>query len=368
VPRETFEDGRMTGMTTQGMLLGPTNRSFGRNRAGVERSARIEEAAQGQIDRAGPVGVSLEATDLSCQSRSGFGRPNNVGRARRLLEKKLAYVYDRSFDKPDAEATFFAPMTAGAHGPPAEPRLPTGSSRYLAGLYGKETQLSPEKEAYLFVKMNYLKYRASKLREALDPASTLAPDLDEIERLQEEARAVKDQIVRANLGLVASIARRRAGPDRNYFELVSEGNLSLVLAVENFDVSRGFKFSTYASCAIMRNLTRWTVKESCRRHRFVTSHPEFLEAAADRRTEEREGESDRPCNHEAVQGMLGRLDDRERQILVGRYGLGGAGELTMAQLGEELGISRERVRQLELRAREKLRRFALEQGLDPTAA
>jgi DNA-binding CsgD family transcriptional regulator len=111
----------------------------------------------------------------------------------------------------------------------------------------------------------------------------------------------------------------------------------MMRAVEDFDVSRGFKFSTYAPCAVMR-------------------------------AHERETENGRPCHQEAVHGMPGRLDDRERQILVGSGGLGGACELTMAQLGEELGISRERVRQRESRAREKLRRFALEQGLDPTAA
>jgi RNA polymerase primary sigma factor len=66
--------------------------------------------------------------------------------------------------------------------------------------------------------------------------------------------------------------------------------------------------------------------------------------------------------------MLCRLEDRERQIVVGRYGLGGTGEMTRMQLGKELRISEERVRQLEARARAKLRKFALERELDPTAA
>jgi RNA polymerase primary sigma factor len=74
--------------------------------------------------------------------------------------------------------------------------------------------------------------------------------------------------------------------------------------------------------------------------------------------DEQEYESDRRCKLEAVQGMLGRLDDRERRILVNRYGLGGAGELTLEQLGRELGITKERVRQIESRAQDKLRKFA----------
>jgi RNA polymerase primary sigma factor len=293
---------------------------------------------------------------------------NTEARARRLLEQKLGYVYDRGFDEPDAEATFRAPTPAGAPGAPAGPRPPTGLSPYLASLDGNATLLRPDQEAPLFLKMNYLKYRASKLREALDPPSARASDLDEIERLQGEARAVKDQIVRANLRLVVSIARRQAGPGRTFFELVSEGNLSLMLAVEKFDASRGFKFSTYASCAIMRNLARATGQEGIRRHRFVTGHQELFEAAADPGNDEHGRERGRHGRQEAVRQMLGRLSDRERGVIVGRFGLEGAREKTLRQLGEEMGISKERVRQIESRARKKPREFALEQGLDPTAA
>ena len=64
-------------------------------------------------------------------------------------------------------------------------------------------------------------------------------------------------------------------------------------------------------------------------------------------------------SREAVQGMLGRLDDRERRILVSRYGIGGANELTLERLGRELGITKERVRQIQSQAQEKLREFAL---------
>ena len=78
-------------------------------------------------------------------------------------------------------------------------------------------------------------------------------------------------------------------------------------------------------------------------------------------------ESDHRRNQEAVQGMLGRLNDRERQILVSRYGIGGASEQTLEQLGRVLGITKERVRQIESRAQEKLRKFALEQKIDHPA-
>ena len=81
--------------------------------------------------------------------------------------------------------------------------------------------------------------------------------------------------------------------------------------------------------------------------------------AADHRADEHKSESDYLHNREAVQGMLGRLDDRERRILVSRYGIGGANELTLERLGRELGITKERVRQIQSQAQEKLREFAL---------
>jgi RNA polymerase primary sigma factor len=140
--------------------------------------------------------------------------------------------------------------------------------------------------------------------------------------------------------------------------------MSLIRAVEKFDFARGFKFSTYASWAIMKNFARTIPEEKNRRDRFVTGHEEMFEAAADHRSDEHEYESDQRRNQEAVQGMLGRLNDRERQILVSRYGLGGASELTLEQLGRELGITKERVRQIESRAQEKLRKFAMEQRID----
>jgi len=216
--------------------------------------------------------------------------------------------------------------------------------------------------------MNYLKYRASKIRKALDPASARSSDLDEIERLQGESRAVKDQIVRASLRLVVSIARNRARTGRDFLDLVSDGNLTLILAVEKFDVSRGFKFSTYATCAIIRNLSRTTGEEIGRRRRFVTGHQELFDAVADDVNDDHAREARRHGDQEAVRKMLDRLSDRERKVIVGRFGLGEVRQQTLRELSEELGITKERVLQIEGRAREKLREFAQGQGLDPTAA
>jgi RNA polymerase primary sigma factor len=212
--------------------------------------------------------------------------------------------------------------------------------------------------------MNYLKYRAHQLRVTLDPERATAAVLNEIERLQAEALEAKNQIIRANLRLVVSIAKKRVGTSNNFFELVSDGNMSLIRAVEKFDASRGFKFSTYASWAIMKNFTRSIPEEKHRRDRFVTGHDVMFEAAPDTRSDVYEQEKGHRRSQEIVRGMLGRLNDRERQVLIGRYGIGGADSQTLEQLGRELGVTKERVRQIESRAQEKLRKIAVEERID----
>jgi RNA polymerase primary sigma factor len=224
--------------------------------------------------------------------------------------------------------------------------------------------LTREQERHLFRRMNYLKYQAHELRSALDPTRCKAAQLDAIERLQEEALAVKNQIIRANLRLVVSIAKKRVGATNNFFELVSDGNMSLIRAVEKFDANRGFKFSTYASWAIMKNFARSIPEEKHRRDRFVTGHEDMFEMAPDTRSDAYEQEKGHLRSQQLVQGMLGRLNDRERHVLISRYGIGGADEQTLEQLGRELGVTKERVRQIESRAQEKLRKLATEERLD----
>jgi RNA polymerase primary sigma factor len=289
-------------------------------------------------------------------------------RGRRSLGGKVAYVYDPRFDRPDAGARFLAPTPADAPGEGAGTSPPAGLSPDAASLHGIATPLRPEDEVHLFLKMNYLKHLAGTLREALDPATATGADLGEIERVEAEARGVRDRIVRANLGLVVSLARGREGPGRGFDERLSDGNLSLIRAVDKFDVSRGFKFSTYASCAILRSLARAAGDEGRRRHRFVTGHEMSSGVAPGPRDDSQGLDGDRCETRESVRQLLGRLGDREREVIAARFGLGRDRAKTLRQIGEEMEVTRERVRQIESRALEKLRGFAREQGLDPTAA
>ena len=171
------------------------------------------------------------------------------------------------------------PMPASDQ-PTKKARLPSGLPPYLASLY-EVPLLTRQQEAHLVRKMNYLKYRANRLRGKLDPAQPKSSLMDQIERYYDEAVATKNQIVEANLRLVVSIAKRHVGPLEDFFDLVSDGNMSLMRAVEKFDFSPGFKFSTYASRAIRNGFVRTIPRERYHHDHSRTNHAEVLAMAVD---------------------------------------------------------------------------------------
>jgi RNA polymerase primary sigma factor len=325
----------------------------------------MSDEMKAEIDKLARRGVSMDvlATQFG-RSRASVVRTVTEMRARRLLEAKLDGMYHETFDDAKSVAEILAPMPQPADGKaPRKVRAPEGLPPYLADLYDSGL-LSREQEAHLFRKMNYLKHRASTLRDALDLEKAKPADLDKIEKLMEEALSVKNQIIKANLRLVVSIAKKHVNSGSDFFELISEGNMALIRAVEKFDFARGNKFSTYASWAIMNRFARAIPEENHRRDRFVTGHEAMFESAADTRSDEHEIEFAAKRVRETVNGMLGKLDARERRVLESRFGLGGANEQTLEQLGRELGITKERVRQIESRAQEKLRKLAGNDALE----
>jgi RNA polymerase primary sigma factor len=131
----------------------------------------------------------------------------------------------------------------------------------------------------------------------------------------------------------------------------------MIRAVERFDDSLGNKFSTYATWAIRNQFAR-AFREKDRRPQLVLGHDGAVEAAVDPRNDGLEESDLQERRLESVARSLARLGDRARRILVGRFGLGGAGLQTLRQIGQELGITKERVRQIEARARDKFRELS----------
>ena len=141
--------------------------------------------------------------------------------------------------------------------------------------------------------------------------------------------------------------------------------MSLLRAVEKFDYSRGNKFSTYASWAIMKNFARSIPEEKHRRERYVTGHETVFESAADNRSDEQEVVASAEQAAHRVNRLLEYLDPRERQIIRMRAGLDdGSKSMTLEEIGQQLGITKERVRQLNVRIMAKLRNIAKEQHMD----
>lgn len=297
------------------------------------------------------------------RSKASIYRTVAEVRAEQLIQQPIEYMDCPEFHLPDAEERILTPppvaeRKAGAVKPP--PGLPP----YLASLYAIPL-LTREEEVYYFRKMNFLKFQAAELRRKIDPARPRAKDMDRLEELLQEASEIKNFLIRSNLRLVVSIAKRHMKPNTSFFEMVSDGNMSLIRAIEKFDFTKGFKFSTYASWAIMKNYARSIPAEHTQLDRFRTGNDELFQNSSDPRAEQVNAERINQQQREMILSILEHLDPREREIIVYRYGLSdGTAPQTLEQVGMRFGVTKERIRQLESRALRKMRKLAEAESLE----
>ncbi len=231
----------------------------------------------------------------------------------------------------------------------------------------------------------------------------------------------RQKMIVCNLRLVVKISRRYMNRGLPLPDLIEEGNLGLIHAVEKFDPERGFRFSTYATWWIRQNIERALMNQSrtirlpihinkeinqyYRKMGELTQktgiEPTIAEVAealgkpaeklqkllnygervssldinigkegnnplVDFVSEESEQEPDEAINDKAVQNSveswLHQLDPKQQEVIVRRFGLHGHDNSTLAQVGEELGLTRERVRQIQMEALRRLRRILENQG------
>ena len=246
------------------------------------------------------------------------------------------------------------------------------------------------------------------------PLLTADEELKLAQRKAEGDEAAKERLIEANLRLVVSIAKRYTGRGMSFLDLVQEGNLGLIKGVEKFDYTKGYKLSTYATWWIRQSVTRAladqartirvpvhmveTINKMSKMQRkltlelgyepSVTELAEALEMSEDKVMEimqiarepasletpigeeddsnlgdfvadsnvvTPEGNVESVMLREHIDALLGDLKERERQVIVLRFGLEDGHPRTLEEVGKEFNVTRERIRQIEAKALRKLR-------------
>lgn len=295
------------------------------------------------------------------RSKSSIYRIINQQRARALLARKIEFVASDEFLEENARQKFLAksvsvekPLSPKSIEPlelASESLLP----EYLQALRDTPV-LNREREVELFRRYNYLKYLACVTRAGIKPTWVRSDRLNEIENYLAEAETIKKTIIEANLRLVVSIAGRHATDGANFLELVSKGNFALIKAVEEFDYTRGIRFSRTASLSIAKEYAKVSGKSTELTRKKAGSLANILPFL---KTAEVDFAAIERARHSLVQVIRDELDQREQYIILNHFGLVGSlirkKKKTLQQIGEDLGLTKERVRQLELIALQKLR-------------
>jgi RNA polymerase primary sigma factor len=305
---------------------------------------------------------------------------------------------DDDEDRPAAQAA-----AAGATADPVKD--------YLRQI-GKVPLLNARQEVELAKRIEAGLFAEEKLAEG--SAALPAGQSTDLERVAEDGRRAKDHLLEANLRLVVSLARRYAGRGMLFLDLIQEGNLGLIRAVEKFDYTRGYKFSTYATWWIRQAITRAMAEQSrtirlpvhmaeatsrlARVQRQLLQDlgreptPGELAAGLDMTPEKlievqkyarepislhiplgEDGDSelgDLIEDSEAIQpgeavsftllqeqlhSVLGTLSEREAGVVSMRFGLADGQPRTLDEIGKVYGVTRERIRQIESNTMSKLR-------------
>jgi len=253
-----------------------------------------------------------------------------------------------------------------------EPELPTTSwyqpTRDEAldqSMQGAPQLMTAAEERIMFLRFNYSKMRLCRLQRLIKKNGLTRKRADEVIEWHRRFEHFREYLVRTNLALVLAMAKRTRLGDVDFAEIVSEGNMALIRAVDKFNVDRGFKFSTYACRAILKAFSRTALKSSRHKSRFPVEFEPDMEKSdwQDRRRDAVEED----CIDELkaiVKENLADLSHVEQTVIRRRFNWEQEEEhpLTLEEVGRIIGVTKERVRQIQNKALAKIR-SVLEEGV-----
>ncbi len=322
-------------------------------------------------------------TQGSAGKRSGAGRRTDrhlaglshedQTRLRRLVSEPMDFIDSPDFYEPDAEFRIYEDAP-GIQKPDVAWYRPlmddlTPSEKRQSTKQSGTVLLTGDEERVLFLQYNYSRYRIAELQKGIGPNGPTDEQAHELLRWYRTALEYREQIAETNLALVLAMAKRTRMSEVDFADLVSEGNMALLRSVDKFDCGRGFKFSTYACRAILKAFSRQGMKLSKYRQRFPTDFDPALEKSNHLETVRRTHEEE--CAEEVKHIVLNNdadLTSVEQTVIHHRFGLGaepGTPPLTLEQVGQIIGVTKERVRQIQNKALDKVRVFLEENSAGP---
>jgi len=242
---------------------------------------------------------------------------------------------------------------------------PTRDEAVDQSISGAPQLMKGPEEKMMFLRFNYSKLRLAKLQRLIRKNGLTRKRAEEFMFWHRRFEHFREYLVRTNLALVLAMAKRTRLGDVDFAEIVSEGNMALIRAVDKFNVDRGFKFSTYACRAILKAFSRTALKSSRHRTRFpVEFEPEMEKSDW---TDRRRDAVEEDCIDELkaiVDRNLADLSQVEETVIRRRFNWKQEEEspLTLEEVGQIIGVTKERVRQIQNKALMKIR-TVMEEGV-----
>jgi RNA polymerase primary sigma factor len=286
-------------------------------------------------------------------------------RAEGLLAENYAFMDSPLFRRKNVETELFTDDAEAAL-PLTSWYQPTRDDAFENGLTAGAPQLmKPAEERLMFYRFNYAKMRLSQLQRKVRKEGLTKDLAEQVIEWHRRFEHYREYLVRTNLALVLAMAKRTRLGDVDFPEIVSEGNMALLRAVDKFNVDRGFKFSTYACRAILKAFSRTAMKHSRHRTRFPVEFEPDLEKSdwIDKKRDVVEED----CIDELKQIVdrnLADLSDTEQTVIRRRFNWKQEEEepLTLEEVGKIIGVTKERVRQIQNKALAKIRKL-MEEGV-----